>query len=86
MRIAVGADHAGFELKEAVVKHLTSAGHEVEDFGTHSAEPCDYPDFIYPAALAASQGQCDRAIVLGGSGNGETIVANPEQAYARILF
>jgi ribose 5-phosphate isomerase B len=48
----------------------------VEDFGTHSAEPCDYPDFIYPAARAVAQGRCDRAIVLGGSGNGETIVAN----------
>jgi len=76
MKIALGTDHAGYEYKEQIKQYLTEQGHEVEDFGTHSNEPCDYPDFIYPAALAAAQGQCDRAIVLGGSGNGETIVAN----------
>ena len=76
MKIALGTDHAGYEYKERIKQYLTEDGHEVEDFGTHSAEPCDYPDFIYPASLAVSQGKCDRAIVLGGSGNGETIVAN----------
>jgi ribose 5-phosphate isomerase B len=76
MKIALGTDHAGYEYKERIKRYLTEQGHEVEDFGTHSAEPCDYPDFIYPAARAVAQGACDRAIVLGGSGNGETIVAN----------
>ena len=76
MKIALGTDHAGYEYKEAIKQHLTEQGHEVKDFGTHSSEPCDYPDFIYPAARAVAQGDCDRAIVLGGSGNGETIVAN----------
>jgi len=76
MKIALGTDHAGYEYKEAIKQYLTEHGHEVKDFGTHSPEPCDYPDFIYPAAQAVAQGNCDRAIVLGGSGNGETIVAN----------
>jgi len=76
MKIALGTDHAGYEYKERIKKHLTDKGHEVTDFGAHSSESCDYPDFIYPAALAVAKGQCDRAIVMGGSGNGETIVAN----------
>jgi ribose 5-phosphate isomerase B len=76
MKIALGTDHAGYEYKEAIKQYLSEHGHEVEDFGTHSPEPCDYPDFIYPAAQAVAHGHCERAIVLGGSGNGETIVAN----------
>lgn len=76
MKIALGTDHAGYEYKERIKQHLIERGHEVADFGTDSAESCDYPDFIYPAALAVGEGRCDRAIVLGGSGNGETIVAN----------
>ena len=76
MKIALGTDHAGYEYKQRIKHYLTEQGHEVEDFGTHSDKPCDYPDFIYPAAEAVAQGNCDRAIVLGGSGNGETIVAN----------
>jgi ribose 5-phosphate isomerase B len=76
MKIALGTDHAGYELKERIKQYLLEQGHEVEDFGTYSAEPCDYPDFVYPAALAAATGECDRAIVLGASGNGEAIVAN----------
>ena len=76
MKIALGTDHAGFQYKERIKQYLTERGHEVTDFGTHSPQICDYPDFIYPAALAVGEGRCDRAIVLGGSGNGETIVAN----------
>ncbi len=76
MKIALGTDHAGYELKERIRQHLTEKGHEVQDFGTYSAETCDYPDFIYPAALAVGRGECDRAVVMGGSGNGETMVAN----------
>ncbi len=76
MKIALGTDHAGYELKEHIKQYLIEKGHEVKDFGTYSAEPCDYPDFVYPAALATATGACDRTIVLGASGNGETIVAN----------
>ncbi len=76
MKIALGTDHAGYELKERIKQYLLEKGHEVQDFGTYSAEACDYPDFIYPAALAVATGECERAIVMGGSGNGETIVAN----------
>jgi len=76
MKIALGSDHAGFNYKEAVKKLLQELGHEVHDFGTNSPEPVDYPDFIRPAAEAAVNGTCERAIVFGGSGNGEAIAAN----------
>jgi ribose 5-phosphate isomerase B len=76
MRIGIGSDHAGFRYKEVFKSHLASHGHEVRDFGTYSTEPVDYPLFIRPVALAVSRGECERGIVLGGSGNGEAIVAN----------
>lgn len=76
MRIAIGSDHAGFRYKEAIRQHLLAAGYEVIDKGTHSEESCDYPLFIRPVALAVASGEAERGIVLGGSGNGEAIVAN----------
>jgi ribose 5-phosphate isomerase B len=76
MKIAVGADHAGFRYKELLKNHLAAAGHEVTDFGTDSAEPVDYPVFIRPVAEAVAAGRFDCGIILGGSGNGEAIVAN----------
>ncbi len=76
MRIALGSDHAGFVYKEKIKEVLTANGHEVRDFGTDSNAPVDYPLFIRPAAEAVAQGICERAIVLGGSGNGEAMVAN----------
>ncbi len=76
MKIAVASDHAGFRLKEELKLLLRELGHEVRDFGTHSSDPVDYPDFIAPAAGAVSRGDCERGIVLGGSGNGEAMVAN----------
>lgn len=76
MKIAIGSDHAGFRYKQAIVRHLRDAGHEVEDFGTHSEEPVDYPKFIRPVAEAVAAGIFERGIVLGGSGNGEAIAAN----------
>ncbi|MGH9778222.1 MAG: ribose 5-phosphate isomerase B [Candidatus Acidiferrales bacterium] len=76
MKIALASDHAGFEYKEKLKEHMTSAGHEVRDFGTHSNQPVDYPDFIRPAARAVAQDECERGIVLGGSGNGEAMAAN----------
>jgi ribose 5-phosphate isomerase B len=76
MRIALGSDHAGFEYKTAIGKFLTEAGHEIHDFGTYSTEPVDYPDFIRPAAESVARGEFERAVVLGGSGNGEAMTAN----------
>src|SRR3954454_23376200 len=76
MKIAIGSDHAGFRLKEEIKKLLLNLGHEVKDFGTNSDAPVDYPDFIRPTAEAVARGEFERGIVLGGSGNGEAIVAN----------
>ena len=76
MKIALGTDHAGSASKERVKAFLPTLGHEVVDFGTHDEAPCDYPDFVIPAAAAVARGECARAIVFGGSGNGEAIAAN----------
>lgn len=76
MKIALGTDHAGFHLKEKVKNLLESLGHEVRDFGTFNEEPVDYPVFVRPAAESVPAGECDRAIVFGGSGNGEAMAAN----------
>lgn len=76
MKIALAADHAGFEYKEAIRRWLTAHGHEARDFGAFSSERVDYPDFIRPAAEAVARGECEKGIVLGGSGNGEAMVAN----------
>lgn len=76
MKIAIASDHAGFNYKQALIHHLTSVGHKVQDFGTDSPESCDYPDYIRPAAEAVAAGVCEAGIVLGGSGNGEAIAAN----------
>ena len=76
MKIALGTDHAGFEYKEAIKKHLQTLGHEVQDFGSFSNESVDYPLFIRPAAESVADGLCDLGIVLGGSGNGEAMAAN----------
>jgi ribose 5-phosphate isomerase B len=76
MRIAIGSDHAGYRYKEEIKKFLVSRGHTVEDFGTDSERQCDYPDFVRPVAKAVAAGKYERGIVLGGSGNGEAMVAN----------
>jgi ribose 5-phosphate isomerase B len=76
MKISLGSDHAGFRYKEKVKELLVSLGHEVKDCGTFSEEPVDYPLFIRPAAEAVANGQCERGVVFGGSGNGEAMVAN----------
>jgi len=76
MKIAMASDHAGFSYKEQIKTVLIEQGYEVHDFGTYSAEACDYPDFIWPAAKAVAAGEFERGIVLGGSGNGEAMVAN----------
>lgn len=76
MKIAIGSDHAGFEYKEKIKLLLAGFGHEIRDFGAFSTRPVDYPLFIRPAAQAVADGSFERGIVLGGSGNGEAIVAN----------
>jgi ribose 5-phosphate isomerase B len=76
MRIAIASDHAGFRYKTLVAGHLAAIGHDVVDFGTFSAESVDYPDYVHPAAAAVADGECERGIVLGGSGNGEAMAAN----------
>jgi ribose 5-phosphate isomerase B len=74
--VAIGSDHAGYRYKTLIVAMLRQAGHEVTDMGTDSEDPVDYPVFIRPVAIAVARGEYDRGIVLGGSGNGEAIVAN----------
>ena len=76
MKIALGTDHAGYDLKEAVKSHLDRKGVTIIDYGTSSDAPVDYPDFVRPAATAVTNGTADFAIVFGGSGNGEAMVAN----------
>ena len=76
MKIAIGSDHAGFAYKEKIREMLAKSGHEVKDFGTYGPEPVDYPVYIRPVGEAVARGEFERGIVLGGSGNGEAIVAN----------
>jgi ribose 5-phosphate isomerase B len=76
MRVAIGSDHAGFALKGELCTLLDELRVEYRDFGTYSAEPVDYPDFIAPVARAVARGEYDLGIALGGSGTGEAVVAN----------
>ena len=77
MRIAVGADHAGFPLNESIIAELESLGHEVIDFGTHDgSQPDDYPDFAYKVARAVQREEADRGVIVCGSGVGATVTAN----------
>lgn len=76
MRISLGADHAGYELKEAVKRHLAAAGIDVEDFGTTSTESTDYPDHGAAAARAVARGDADLGILVCGSGQGMCMVGN----------
>jgi len=76
MRIAIGADHAGFHLKEAIAQFLGELGHEYHDFGAYNAEPSDYPDFARAVAEAVAQGDFERGILVCGNGIGVCIAAN----------
>jgi ribose 5-phosphate isomerase B len=78
LRIAIGADHAGFEYKQALGASLTTAI-EIKDFGTYSVNSVDYPDFAHPVALAVENGECDLGILICGSANGVAITANKHQ-------
>ncbi|MDR1876938.1 MAG: ribose 5-phosphate isomerase B [Flavobacteriaceae bacterium] len=76
MRIAVAADHAGFEYKNYIFKYLTEKGHQVHDFGTYSSESTDYPDFVHPLAIAVENKEFDYGVLFCGSGEGVSITAN----------
>ncbi len=76
MRVAIGSDHAGYDLKATLIAALKAAGHDVDDHGTHSTESVDYPPICAAVGRAVVAGDADRGIVLGGSGQGEQIAAN----------
>ncbi|HEY5097609.1 MAG TPA: ribose 5-phosphate isomerase B [Acidimicrobiales bacterium] len=76
MRLVIGSDHAGFVLKSAVARHLEEAGHQVEDVGTFSEEPVDYPPICAEVARRVVRGAGQAGVVIGGSGQGEAIAAN----------
>ena len=76
MKISLGSDHAGYDYKEAIAEMLRTQGHEVLDCGTYSTESTDYPLWCIPAAEKVANGEADKGIVIGGSGNGEAIAAN----------
>ena len=76
MKIAIGSDHGGYDLKEQVKTWLQEMGHEVEDFGCHSKESCDYPDFGAAAARAVASGQCEKGVVICTTGIGISMTAN----------
>ncbi|MDE5900482.1 MAG: ribose 5-phosphate isomerase B [Muribaculaceae bacterium] len=77
--IGICSDHAGFGLKQEVIAHLKAKGLEVKDFGTNSAESCDYPDYAHPCAEALENGQLTAAIAMCGSGNGIAMTLNKHQ-------
>ena len=76
MKIAIGCDHGALELKNVLAAHLQKQGHEIKDFGTHTLDSCDYPDFAAPAARAVASGECDKGIVLCTTGIGVSITCN----------
>ncbi|MBN2532717.1 MAG: ribose 5-phosphate isomerase B [Spirochaetales bacterium] len=78
-KIALAADHAGYNIKETIKKYLIDSGYEVKDFGCHSAESVDYPDFVHQAARAVEAGLFNRGFAICGSGNGMTMTANKYQ-------
>ncbi len=87
MKIAIGTDHAGFTLKEKLKAYLSELGYEVTDFGAYEMDKDDdYPDFIFPAAWAVADGEADRAIILGSSGEGEAMAANRVKGVRAVVY
>ena len=76
MKIAIGGDHAGFEYKVKIAEKLPELGYELKDFGSHSADAVDYPDYVHPVAVGVESGQFDFGILVCGSGNGVAMTAN----------
>lgn len=85
MKIALCSDHAGYELKSMIEGYLESQGKEFEDFGTNSAESCDYPDYAHPAAFAVEEGRCYPGIAICGTGNGIGMTLNKHQGIRAAL-
>ena len=76
MKIALACDHGGLERKLAIKRHLETEGFETEDFGTHTTDSCDYPDYAAPAARAVAEGRCDRGVLVCTTGVGMSVTAN----------
>src|SRR5215471_38975 len=76
MRIVIGSDHAGFDLKTDTIAHLRKSGHQVTDVGTHDATPVDYPDYAEAVGVAVREGRADRGVIICGSGVGASVAAN----------
>ena len=76
MKISIGCDHGALALKNKMVAHLTDRGYDVKDFGTYTADSCDYPDYVAAAARAVASGECERGVVLCTTGIGVSIAAN----------
>ena len=76
MKISIGSDHGGYQLKTEIKNHLIAQGHQVVDFGTNSSDSCDYPDFAYAAAQAVATGDCQYGVVVCTTGMGVSMVAN----------
>ncbi len=85
MKIAIGSDHAGFELKQAIIEHLQGKQHLVEDKGTHSIERADYPDYGHAVAMAVVNKEADMGILMCGSGNGINMAANKHKGIRAAL-
>ncbi len=85
IKIALASDHAGYSTKEEMKRYLESLGHQVWDFGTHSEESVDYPDFAHPLAFAVEKGEYDLGFIFCGSGNGVSITANKHQGIRSAL-
>jgi len=79
MRLGFGSDHAGYDLKVEIIKHLENKGYEIKDYGPFSDERADYPDFAHPVALAVEKKEVDLGIIMCGSGNGINMAANKHQ-------
>lgn len=85
MKIAIGSDHAGFELKEKLIKYLLYQGYEVKDFGCYSEERADYPDYAHPVALAVEKKEFDFGLLMCGTGNGINMTANKHKGIRSAL-
>jgi ribose 5-phosphate isomerase B len=85
MKLAIGADHAGYSLKEKLKAHLISKGHDVKDYGCYSEERADYPDFAHPVALAVEKGDAELGVLMCGSGNGINMAANKHKGIRSAL-
>jgi len=84
-KVAMASDHAGYQLKKTIERHLKEQGFEVIDYGTDSEESCDYPDFAHPAADAVESGECKFGVAMCGSGNGMQITLNKHQGIRAAL-